>query len=480
MTVIYICNVGSRDLYCDGQPLARPRPDGRAILENFASYRGRLSLPAIEPGLHLARAHRGRVDLALFYVTDQPQDVPAQHRDHDTVNLGRIIQRYLVAKPESKVKKVILRSVRKLFSADNDEAHDLYHQDLARLRTSLPGVRACYVSIAAGIPGLNTALLFQAIRHFEEHCLPLYVSTEGSPVSLNTGYTIVNNVLKDLVIERLKGRDFAQAATLLQGLGAEPALIGLARYAQLRLNLDFETAQEILGETMIAIANDTTREFCEELRAGLAGLIERQPEALIIELYYNARILYFNERYTDFLGLMFRFLEVVLSQEIARIYGLPAADTPQDIRPAFRTVIENNRPLQTFLAHTGVDKARNHQRNLFFIIAMLRYLIDDRGNKDEDGRPLLSAEDQKRYRRIYEIAARMCRLVKLYNKSIAAGGFEGVSRPLIMSTYISDGAAAGRNPSDDMSVLMELLALNLYDDPYSLIATRIVTSLEES
>jgi hypothetical protein len=478
VTVIYICNVGSQDLYCDGQPLATPRPDGRIILEDFAIYRERLSLPAIEPGLGLVRDQRGRVDLALFYVTDQPQDVPAQRRNHDTVNLGHIIQRYLAEKPESRVKKVILRPIRNLSSADNDAAHDFYHQELVRLQTSFPHIRTCYVSVAAGIPSLNTALLFQAVRNFGERCFPLYVSTEGRPVSLDIGHTIVKDVLKNLVIERLKGRDFAQAATLLQELGADPALVGLARYAQHRLNLDFETAQEMLLERVITAAKGRTGEFCEELRDGLTGLIERRPEALIIELYYNARILYFNERYIDFLGLMFRFLEVVLSREIARIHGLPMPDSLEDKRQAFRTVIENNRRLQTFLAQTEVDKTLNW-RNFFFLLAMLHYLIDDQGNKDEGGYPILGSEDLERYRRVYEIAARMCKLMNLYNKSIAAGGFEGVSRPVIMSTYTGDGAATGRNPSDDMSALMELLELNLYDDPYSLIATCIVTGLEE-
>jgi hypothetical protein len=364
-----------------------------------------------------------------------------------------------------------------------DETYEFYDKEMKELKQRAKDLEICYVSPVGGIPAMNTALLFQAIHHLEDRCCPLYVSPDGQVTPLDIGRQVLTARLKRLVQGRLRVRDFAQAAILLEQLDGDPRAIALARYAQHRLYFDFEQARNAL-DPALQQARREERRFYQRLCANLDGLEERRQEALIRELYFNARVTYRNRRYVDFLGRMFRFLEAVLRHVVETWFSLPTDASSKRDQRLFREGIVKNTRLENFLRERADYKGeplslpRHDLINIPVTLGMVHYLADQEGNQDADGNAILDREEQKRFAALHQAARRLTTLSNLRNRSIIAHGFDGVSEEVILREYDSAGQGTS-TPFDDLRQIAENLSIEMGEDPFDTVADRIEALLEE-
>jgi hypothetical protein len=106
------------------------------------------------------------------------------------------------------------------------------------------------------------------------------------------------------------------------------------------MEFDFERAREALDQAMRE-GDAATRDFIRQrLLHDLDPLLgpgdpPRRWEALLRELFWNARAAYRSGRYADFLGRVYRFQEALLRYLVETLLGLPT-DLAREVREETR------------------------------------------------------------------------------------------------------------------------------------------------
>src|SRR5262249_23756603 len=188
-----------------------------------------------------------------------------------------------------------------------DDMYKFFAGEPRARRFAPEGYDHCYVAPAGGTPAANFALLLRAVERYGVKCQTLYVPRgDRHPVPMDVGRQLRHGTLRSLAEQELRNYEFGRAAALLRDLGARESLVGLAEHARHRLHFDFEPAARALEDAVMP-AGGADRELAVHLRHGLDALLDGEPEALIRELYYNARVIYHEGRYLDFLLRLLRF-----------------------------------------------------------------------------------------------------------------------------------------------------------------------------
>ena len=456
--VLFLANVGNRDLNVDGQPVSDDhRARGEAILADYAAYAGRLSAPILEVALQRV-LREGTADQPLLvtvglFGTDQPSSA-GSHRRRDTAPFAHVLARYLPERfpPQQRQvhghveKPVLVRTIDENPSY-YDAMYEWFGTQLARVEPAR--FDCCYVSPVGGTPAANFGLLLRAIERFERRCQVLYVPEGGrQPVVLDIADHLVQRVVRARARDAIERYEFARAADLLQETGADPALIALAEHTAHRLHFDFEQARAALDAPATKSARNECRELMRRLNEGLDALLDGEPCALVAELYYNLLVTYEQGRYVDFLARLFRLHEALLRLLVEKTLGLPTDEEKGRAHPAYTAGIEQAPALKAFLdqrSERGVFDA-TRPPNRWALEQLATYAVTQAGAASPW--PELAAG-----------LKRIQALADLRNKSIGGHGFRGVSRAVLGRAYRGDLLA-------DLATMMALLNVSAEASPF--------------
>jgi hypothetical protein len=475
MRAIYLANVGNRDVCLDGRliPAEESRATGEAILRRYQSYRERLSAPIIEAGLRHVLGRGTREDPVLLsvwlFATNQDESA-AEHRSKDTVHLAHALGRYLPERfpPTKPARSGHVEDVRVGEIRQNpsyyDEMYEFFGEQLRGGRLAPEKWDACYVSPVGGVPAANFALLLRAVDRYAEKCHPIYVP-EGSrhAVAMDVGDQLRRGMLRALARQEVENYEFGRATALLREVEAGPVLVGLAEHAEHRLHFDFARASRVLEDEVMPAARGGERELALRLRGGLEELIQRRLEALIGELYYNARVTYHEGRYVDFLLRLFRLQEAILRLTVERELHVPTDEVERRAHPELVKGIEDNEALRQHMAQPYHGDVLDYHRPP--TLPVLRHLVDYYLATGGE-------EARARHGRLVATLDRLEKLASLRNKSIGAHGFEGVSEEEIRRRYGED-----QDLLADLAEVVRLLGVEPADDPFDRVRDAILAGL---
>jgi hypothetical protein len=489
MTITILCNVGARDLMLrqDGklEELRPARSQGEKILAQYPEFADRLVCPIIEPVLRYIFSREPAQDpnpsktffQVVLFGTDQPE--PA-HQPSDTLFFAQAVARKLeeIFADQIRVQTILVQHV-------NPSMYDEVYEKFGELLHSIPVVKddPVYVILAGGIPACNTALLLQGVRLFGKRLTALYLPQGGDPQPLRVGRQIMHSFSEAAAMERLHALDFANALPHLVEVEPNQGLVGLVRYAAQRLAFDFRSAQQTL-ELALADGDHLTRQFiCTSMRSRLDVLLDPTPRperllALLSELYWNARITYIHRQYADFLGRVYRFQEAILRYLIELIFHLSTDLGPgvrQQNQQDWEESLGANPSLVNFCENRLIDGEPINWRNIGrpTYHALLSYAVNEKTGLDAHGKPLLSTNDQQRFRAMLSKINALDRLVELRHRTIIGHDFVGVSEDLLLRF-----SPEGKSPPDLLAEIMQLmLKRKLEHSDYEQIAAFVVEQL---
>lgn len=478
MSILFLTNVGSRDVVLDGESQedkGQPaRRRGQRLNRQFKTLKEHLTLPIIDPAIRYLIRRQGGIDQVAVFGTDQP-DEPlynqpdergVSYRDKDTLYYGHVASRWLKDRyGGQEVKKAKALQVEGINPSLYDEAFTIYGELLQGFVDE--AVEFCYVLPAGGTPACNTALLLQAVRLFGRRCRVIHVSG-GEAYELQAGRQVMGVMQENTAVSLLRSYNFAAARLLLEQQNVDEAMLALNDYARLRLVFDFETAREKL-ETAVNRGQRTVRAFALSIRGDLDNLLAGNDLALLGEVFQNAHIAWENGRYVDFLGRAFRLQEAIMRYLVSELYD--GLDTDIKAREAFAAYIDERPHLRDYMTaqtHNGNPLSYESPNRIVFL-ALIRQAME-KGVAGDPNTPLETATKEQ-IRTIYPLLERIERLGDLRNKTILAHGYQGASRRIILNKY-----AAETEPVADMKAACRALGTPL-DDPFQNVAEFLIDQL---
>jgi hypothetical protein len=491
MALLILCNIGARDVMWEDQEIRPAREGGERLLRELERDPGqaaRLRFPILEPCLrYLLSRHRAeRPWQVILFGTDQPDP---KHRGSDTLYFAEIIARHLPGRLREAGFREDFRVEARRIEGINPALYDEAFEAFGRLLPPLPeGFQHAYVILAGGTPACNMGLLLQGIRRYGERLRALYPPYGGEPHELRVGHQILQAFQEAAVRDRLQEGDFARAEALLRDLGAPPGLIALAAYAARRMEFDFEGAREALDQAMRE-GDAATRDFIRQrLLHDLDPLLgpgdpPRRWEALLRELFWNARAAYRSGRYADFLGRVYRFQEALLRYLVETLLGLPtdlAREVREETRRRWEEGIRGNPALLRFLEQQEVEGQPLDWRQISrpTYKALLAFAIE-KGGTDAEGRPLVPEGERGRYQALLKQVNQLDPLVERRHRTIIGHDFVGVSEEDLRAAYAPWREGKVDDPVEGLARILEMLRIDTRDDPYSAIADFIQRRLSE-
>lgn len=457
---LLLANIGNRDLLLAGQETRPARTKGKEILGNFAAHRQSLTLPILGPVVDFIHAQNSEAQLDLILYCTNQEEAEERHKANDTLYFGECIKKLLSGqKPVGKV------NLREIHANPNlpDSMFRYFTDQLSWLQNRSGEYEKIFVALSGGIPACNTALCLQAVRLFEERCIPLY-SIEGGeePIPLRIGDQLLESSKREIVRRQLEIYEYSVAAILLDSLGL-PLYADLARIALYRLNFDFQRAK-VLAATLVAKDVGEVRHYGLRVEGELKKLLGKDLSCLILELYHNAAVKFSKGEYLDFLGRLFRFQEAVLRYlaETSELALQTDIDKDSHHFSIFQASVRQHPTLVEYLEQQtyGTEKLDWGNPYIPCLMATLRYLADKGDPEKRDQRLDL-------FTRLQEIG----QLMPLRHKSPLGHGFEGVSLEAIQDRV------ATFSPERLEEIIRAIGLADYEDNPYNRVNTLIAKAL---
>ncbi|MFB6272238.1 MAG: hypothetical protein ABEL51_05010 [Salinibacter sp.] len=421
MTILYLANVGTRDVTRNGKTTDQPRVDGQKWLDAYEAIEATLDAPILLPGLQHVLQWTDSVEAVLFY-TDQQETAP-DFAPRDTIPFAQILTRLL---PERLGTEAL--AVRPVRLDGNPADHDAMIEFFAnRLRDLLDpeSVEAAYVAPVGGADAANMGLLINAIRVFRERCQAIYVTPDGAIHPLNLHRNLLTDYAQHEAQAHLARHDYAALrSTLERAQLGEPWHRHLCDYADRRLRFDFQEAATALRTAQDRVQDGETRLKLSRISESLEPLLEeptpptsddtaaewtawlQRQRRLLQELHFNLWLKAAQGEWVDFLGRLFRMDEALLrlafeqetrhATEGSRSRGYPDFAQAVATDPGLRELNFKREPTR------------------YALTQIVDYWVREGGQPNYG--PLIGCHRQ------------IDGLSQLRNKSIIAHGYRGVSR----------------------------------------------------
>ena len=402
MKNIFICNIGNRDLFLDGMQIKPSRLEGKKILDDYDKFEDRLTTPILSPLFEYILRWSKKLEYVTLFVTNQ---LPPNN--NDTLYFGKIIKRLFEKKKNIEEIKLIEISYNPSLY---DEMFEFYSK---KLNYKVDEWEQVFISPAGGIPACNFALLFNAIKIFQERCEVLYPSEKTQKViPLHIVTPLLNEFRKKVVQTLLEEYNYSAVSDVLKKNNEWKLAYLLSEYARLRLYFDFDSALRV-NEELIKIANAETRKFSEQLREDLDKFVQKDKKALISELFNNARIKAERKEYVDFLGRIFRLQEALLRYVIELELNIPTNVSSSEKKDRYKEAIKGQKENFLKTQTVGGLPLKYDEPSIQVYMKLLYFLVEHMGKIV--------------YKKFLEEITKTQKLIKLRNYSIMAHGFEGVS-----------------------------------------------------
>ncbi len=478
MAVLFISNVGDRDVQLAGQAAAphSARSRGDAILADWDNYAARLELPILGKALRWVARRHGPVDRVVLVATDQPEDSTLpKHYASDTLPFAQVIARALVESPAwegvAHPAGIAIAPVN-VNPADYDQMLAFYEGVLPELKSE--GYSHAYLCITGGAPGMNFGLIMKGIEHLGAAARLLYVSLgQPEPMQLDLGrQMLLESVLRDI---RLSLEQYQYPAvlrlveaneSLLREMGlAYDLLHGLVEYAAHRLNFNFQKAERALSRIdldrtaqaeRIAVLQSELRQMqAEQSQAGEAA------HSCLREVLAAAEISLRTGAYMSFVGYVYRLTEglnEVMLQRWAPGLAFEETSTQRQLSAAW---LAANPAVQDHVHRLKLDKRVSRR----LLLELARYYANGQVSREQCVAFLGNVYEARDKRHALPLA-HGCRGVtvedarKLVRGSKTDGGRKKVAEAELiphLKYYFErmTGEAPGENPFDQVNALVE-------------------------
>lgn len=464
--VLVLANLGSRDVKHDGEFLASAREGGARLYEGYREASSGIELPIIFPALeHVSRHWEREVSepavAGLFY-TDQEDP---RFRKGDTIEIARIVRRKLLdafQKPSQGLpprlhfrggKMIQMHHVEGV-PARYDDMHGFYERFFAdHPRLHEPEGWLCFVLTSGGTPAMNAMMLFQAVRHFGENCVQIYVSPDGVVSEMLVGEEMVRAEIERRFNDALEATQFRAAAGILEHTSRGGYRAAACRYAEHRLAFDFGEAVARCREASRAAEGEAKRYLDRHVRAAqdLEGGASRQA-LLIEEVFYNLEVKHEAGEFVDVLGRAFRLQEALLTWIVETNTGIRSGrgnnltdqEDAVDAVPDLRKFLENYRTKESGKLQMG------REINRVALSAISKHLATPEAG--------LSRESRTRVEKVLEATEKVEALADLRNRTIIAHGFEGASHDDVAGAFGSGDLIEDLRSSVGAALLRDLSA----------------------
>lgn len=346
---VLIANLGNSDVVVKGEKLKNQRAEAKQLLQDFLDVADDvklvegvaqdIDLPLLESSLEKCGEP---IDLLVAFVTDQPTSVGEKIWIRDTVEVGKLVKHLYennIGKYAQKVKRVELKIVQRPPNI-YDGMMQVYPTMLKELELiegikDADGKNELFISVTAGTPACNMALLYSSINSLSVpgYKRYLYTSESDGKAEFMHAQTMIGRIEILKFIERLIARwDYDGVIKLLDTVVKEKHLNNMLKALESRMNFRFEDIDTDLRGSLQNYEGNIFQQLMEETEAiiGAIGTVETsasvRPELLFNELYWNMRIKYEIGNYVDFIARFYRLAEGLLRFEACRINNCSVAE----------------------------------------------------------------------------------------------------------------------------------------------------------
>ncbi|MCC6446891.1 MAG: hypothetical protein IT210_25995 [Armatimonadetes bacterium] len=429
MNVVYLANVGTRDVQLKGEKLPKPRSQGAELAAQYETISRHLTTPILSAGIRKVLENADTIALVQLFVSDQPQQgTPENFRDQDTCEFGKLIPLLLREEFGSRIKEIQCEPMR--FNPSDYNRTLPFFAD--RLHTLVPPetVDVAYIAPVGGVDACNVGLTVNAVRLYRQKCQFIYVTPDSQAHPLNLHREFLADYAKEQAGAHLKRHDYIALKEVLkkESIG-EPWHRSLCDYADRRISFDFKKALEYLKSEQAAVSGDDITTLTR-LAASVRLFTEKHPvplsdtddeawnswfhlqESLLRELYFNLQLKADKGEWVDFLGRLFRMQEALLHLVFEKVTK-HSAEKIGDSFPKFQEAIESDAELKSFLC---ARKTRWTEPNIRNLSDCLTFWVKKGGEYQKYGA----------LKGIMDKINEGERLSGLRNKSIIAHGYQGI------------------------------------------------------
>jgi len=411
--------IGNRHILYQNQELPKDclRSESQRLLEQYETEREHIKLQIVNP---LIDRFKDEIQEIILIVSDQGKSIYSQR---DTLFIGEIVKR--------KIGELFgTRNINLKKYEGNPVKFEAIFPYMTRLikQYEANGTRKVICS-SGGTPQMKQALLLLATNLLPPDEVEAYQVDEKTDElkSINLTSTIRSEFVKRSCLELIKNYEYAAAVNLVKENQFQTKqtikLLALLNYGKHRLTFDFITANKNLEYLSDSRFSSIEFDNLKNFKINIQTQYER-----IFELYKNMLIQWKKENYVDFLARLFNLEEDIFYYFIHKQFNIDLHNTKN--HAIFIDMIQKDKTLEEKLSS---KKFKGKQVNIAQVGNPLLFFILD-----------VKPENRKISRRLNKIGnyihetdgkKRNQGLDWLRNKSIAAHGFEAVSREIIEKLY---------------------------------------------
>ncbi len=402
------------------------RKFGHWLGKNFDLIKDNIEIPLIEPFLIYIEGKKHDIKKIYLIATDQKDSIKDEAKEHlgrDTCILAEFLENnYLKYYFNSRNKEAPVIETIILNNPPND--YDLMIKEFGKF---LQGTKieesndyVVYAEITGGTPQINTSVILNCTAYYRDKVTFLYKSENEREIkSLSVARYILDSYEHESLQRLAERYDFDAIA---QNKDYSDTVRRLARCACYRMNFDFfNYKSEVSGQFNDIYGNP----ILEILRNDAFNLVQQIPEAILNELYWNTVVMWQRDECANFLGRVWRIMEVSLQYALLEVIKCDW-DKINEFKEKFTIWANKNEDFKNYLK----GKKKNYglseiKKPIVSNMPILHACIDFLAENDKEGKNSL------RYNALSSCIKKLRALADMRNKSIIAHGFEGVSKDMI-------------------------------------------------
>lgn len=434
------------------------RKFGHWLEKYFDLIKDNIEIPLIEPFLNYIEGKKHDIKKIYLIATDQKDSIKDEAKEHlarDTCILAEFLEnKYLKYYFNSRNKEAPIIETIILKNPPNnyDSMIREFGKFLKEKKIEESNNYMVYAEITGGTPQINTSVILNCTAYYRDKITFLYKPENEKEIkSLNVARYILDSYEHESLQRLAERYDFDAIA---QNNAYSDTVRRLARCACYRMNFDFFKYR---SEVDIQFNDIPGNPILKILRDDAFNLVQQIPEAILNELYWNTVVMWQRDECANFLGRVWRIMEVSLHYALLKVVKCDW-DKIDEFKNEFIIWANGNKDFKNYLN----EKKKNyglHKINKPIVSNMpiLHACIDFFAENDKEG------SNGVDYKALSSYIKKLWVLADMRNKSIIAHGFEGVSKDMMKDTIKKEiqDIENNKNIFSIIRSLIESLGMNL-------------------